>query len=142
MRPKKVILLVDDNEQELSVLKFMLETNGYRVIEANSGNEAIEWFAEARPDLVLADFAMPHMNGNQLIHRLKSVASHVPMILLGDPNAMTGIIHSADALLNKRMTTPAEFLERIKTMSARKRGPRKGSASALRCGPPRESVTA
>ncbi len=37
MRPKKVILCVDDNEQELSVLKFMLTTNGYRVLAAKTG---------------------------------------------------------------------------------------------------------
>ncbi len=36
MRPKKVILCVDDNEQELSVLKFMLVTNGYRVLAATN----------------------------------------------------------------------------------------------------------
>jgi len=37
MRPKKVILCVDDNEQDLSVLKFMLVTNGYRVVAATNG---------------------------------------------------------------------------------------------------------
>jgi CheY-like chemotaxis protein len=46
MRPKKVILCVDDNEQELSVLKFMLATNGYRVLSALNGQEAIGMFAD------------------------------------------------------------------------------------------------
>ena len=41
MRPKKVILCVDDNEQDLSVLKFMLSTNGYRVLSASNGLEAL-----------------------------------------------------------------------------------------------------
>jgi len=63
MRPKKVILCVDDNEQELSVLKFMLATNGYRVVSALTGQEAIGIFAENPVDLVLADFAMPQMSG-------------------------------------------------------------------------------
>ena len=128
MRPKKVILLVDDNEQELSVLKFMLETNGYLVIEANSGNEAIEWFAEARPDLVLANFAMPHMNGTQLINRLKQIASYIPMILLCDLGSISGTMHSADAAIDKRNCTPSDLLQRIKIMAARKRGPRKQTA--------------
>ena len=48
MRPKKVILCVDDNEQELSVLKFMLATNGYRVLSASNGQEAIAIFATGR----------------------------------------------------------------------------------------------
>jgi CheY-like chemotaxis protein len=127
MRPKKVILCVDDNEQELSVLKFMLATNGYRVVSATNGKEAIGVFAETAVDLVLADYSMPQMNGCQLIERLKQIAAHVPMILLGDPQKMTGEMHAADALLAKKNCTPQELLERIKTMSARKRGPRKGS---------------
>ena len=127
MRPKKVILCVDDNEQELSVLKFMLATNGYRVVSALSGQEAIGIFAEIPVDLVLADFAMPQMNGCQLVDRLKEIASHVPMILLGDPQKMGGEMHAADALLAKKNCTAQELLERIKVMSARKRGPRKGS---------------
>ena len=127
MRPKKVILCVNDNEQELSVLKFMLATNGYRVVSASTGQEAIGIFAETQVDLVLADFAMPQMNGNQLVDRLKQIAQHIPMILLGDPQRMGGEIHAADALLAKKSCSAQELLERIMIMSARKRGPRKGS---------------
>jgi CheY-like chemotaxis protein len=127
MRPKKVILCVDDNEQELSVLKFMLATNGYKVFAACTGQEAIGIFAGSQIDLVLADYAMPQMNGNQLVGRLKQIAPHIPMILLGDPQRMGGEIHSADALLAKKNCSAQELLERIKVMSARKRGPRKGS---------------
>lgn len=127
MRPKKIILCVDDNEQELSVLKFMLTTNGYRVLSARSGQEAIEIFSETNVDLVLSDYSMPQMNGDQLVSRLKQQASHVPMILLGDPQKMGDQLHGADALLAKKNCTPQELLERIKIMSARKRGPRKGS---------------
>jgi two-component system response regulator CpxR len=126
MRPKKVILCVDDSEQDLSVLKFMLATNGYRVLSATAGLEAIEIFSENAVDLVLADAAMPQMDGDQLVRRLKQIAAHVPMVLLGDPQKMIGQVHAADALLAKKTCTPQELLERIKVMSARKRGPRKG----------------
>jgi two-component system, OmpR family, response regulator CpxR len=126
MRPKKVILCVDDNEQELSVLKFMLVTNGYRVLAATNGQEAMEIFKENAVDLVLADHSMPQMSGDQLVGKLKQIASHVPMVLLGDPQKMNGQIHGADALLAKKTCTPQELLERVKLMSARKRGPRKG----------------
>ncbi|MGD0786364.1 MAG: response regulator [Terracidiphilus sp.] len=127
MRPKKVILCVDDNEQELSVLKFMLATNGYRVVSASSGQEAIGIFSEMQVDLVLADYAMPQMNGNQMVDRLKQIAPHIPMVLMGDPQRMGGEMHRADALLSKKQCTAQELLERIKVMSARKRGPRKGT---------------
>jgi PleD family two-component response regulator len=72
MRPKKIILCVDDNEQDLSVLSFMLATNGYRVVSATNGQEAIGIFADLPVDLVLADFAMPQMNGLQLVDTLPS----------------------------------------------------------------------
>ena len=127
MRPKKVILCVDDNEQELSVLKFMLATNGYRVVSALTGQEAIGIFAATQVDLVLSDFAMPQMDGSQLVGRLKQIASHIPMILLGDPQKMGNDMHGADALLAKKNCSAQELLERIKVMSARKRGPRKGT---------------
>ena len=127
MRPKKIILCVNDNEQELSVLKFMLATNGYRVVSATSGQEAIAVFAGTSVDLVLTDYAMPQMDGNQLVDRLKQIAPHVPMILLGDLQKMSGEIHAADALLAKKNCSTQELLERIRLMSARKRGPRKGT---------------
>ena len=127
MRPKKVILCVDDNEQELSVLTFLLATNGYRVLSACTGQEAIGIFNEVQVDLVLADFAMPQMSGNQLVGRLKQSAPHIPMILLGDPQKMGSDMHAADTLLAKKNCSTQELLERIKVMSARKRGPRKGT---------------
>ena len=128
MRPKKVILCVDDNEQELSVLKFMLATNGYRVLAAANSQESIAIFASAlQIDLVLADTTLPQMSGGQLVERLKRVRGHVPMILLGDPQAMGSEIHVADALLAKKNCPAQELLERVKVMSTRKRGPRKGA---------------
>ncbi len=127
MRPKKIILCVDDNEQDLSVLKFMLATNGYRVVSACNGQEAIGIFADTAVDLVLTDFSMPMMNGDQLVRSLKQIASHVPMIVLGDPQKMGDHMQAADAVLVKKNCSPQELLDRIKVMSARKRGPRKGS---------------
>lgn len=127
MRPKKIILVVDDNEQELSVTKFILHTNGYRALSATTAQEAIAIFSETPVDLVLADHSMPQVTGGQLVDRLKQIAPHVPMILLGDPQKMLGEMHAADALLAKKACSPLELLERIKVMSTRKRGPRKGS---------------
>ncbi len=49
------------------------------------------------------------------------------MILLGDPQTMGNEIHLADAMLAKKNCSPLELLERIRIMSARKRGPRKGT---------------
>ena len=128
MRPKKVILCVDDNEQELSVLKYTLSINGYRVLAATNGQEAIAIFAKApQIDLVLADTNMPQMSGAQLAERLKRMRSHIPMLLLGDVQATSAELHVADAVLARKNCSSFELLERVKLMSARKRGPRKGA---------------
>ncbi|MGA2249821.1 response regulator transcription factor [Terracidiphilus sp.] len=127
MRPKKIILAVNSNEQELSVLTFMLSTNGYRVLPAVNGDEAAGLISENAIDLVLAYDGMPQWNGGHIVGRLKEIASHVPMILLGDPARTSSQPHAADALLPRKNCSPLELLERVKNMSARKRGPRKGS---------------
>jgi two-component system, OmpR family, response regulator CpxR len=127
MRPKKIILCVNGNEQELSVLKFMLTTNGYKVMSAATSQEAMNAFVGIQIDLVLADMNLQQLHGEQILQRLKKMAGHVPMIVLGDPQASSGEIHVADAMLAKKNCTSMELLERIKLMSARKRGPRKGA---------------
>jgi CheY-like chemotaxis protein len=82
MRPRKTILCVDDNEQALSVRKFMLETRGYRVLTAHTAVDALEIFAAGNVDLVLSDLIMPQMDGNELVRRMKSIAPEVPTIIL------------------------------------------------------------
>jgi CheY-like chemotaxis protein len=132
MRPKKVILCVDDNEQELSVLKFMLITNAYRVFSALNGQEAIAIVASGEQiDLVITDMQMPQMSGIQLIERLKRMAPHVPMILQGDSPGAGGEMHLADATVVRKNCSTMELLELVKKMSARKRGPRKGAQRSI-----------
>jgi CheY-like chemotaxis protein len=129
MRPKKVLLLVLANEVERSLLTFMLTTNGYRVLRAGTGPEAVPLFTKNEVDLVLADFALPKVNGAELVAKLKEVKGHIPMMLLGD--LATDVHHFADAMLSKKHCTHQELLERIKVMSARKRGPRKGTLRSI-----------
>jgi two-component system, OmpR family, response regulator CpxR len=127
MRPKKNILIVDDNEADLSVTKFLLEMHAYRVFATVDPAEAVTLFSAHTIDLVLTDFLMPDLDGLQLVARLKEIASYVPMIVLGDPLKLSGTLHQADAILNKSTCSPTELLERIRLMAARKRGPRKGT---------------
>lgn len=125
MRPKKTILCVDDNEQALSVRKFLLETRGYRVMAAHSGEEAVEKFREGGIDLVLGDLVMPQMDGNEMVRRMKEIAPEVPMILISGSVKVFERANRADAFLPKGAATPVEMLERIRVMIARKRGPKK-----------------
>ena len=134
MRPRKIIVYVSDKENDLSIAKFMLETNGFRVLTARYLHEAVGHVKDYMVDLVLVDYEMKPFDGAKVVQKLKQIAPYIPMILLGDPVKMGDKIHSGDALLAKKSVSAAELLERIKVMSARKRGPRKGSAAAMRCG--------
>ena len=127
MRPKKVILCVDDNDQALSVRKFVLETRGYRVLTANNTEQAIELFDQGRVDLVITDLVMPHCNGNDLIQRLKEIAPWVPAVLVSGSIKQFDPTSRADAFLPKGACSPQELLERVRVLLVRKRGPKKTS---------------
>ncbi|WP_158943138.1 response regulator [Granulicella sp. S190] len=128
MRPKKTILCVDDNEQVLSVRTFLLETRGYRVIATQSAQEALAVLDQSLPgtlDLILCDLIMPQMDGNELVRRAKQLHPGLPaMIVSGTVNAFDRAVH-ADVFLPKGASSPAEMIERIRVLVARKRGPKK-----------------
>jgi two-component system, OmpR family, response regulator CpxR len=133
MRPKKTILRVDHNEQALSVRTFLLETRGYRVIAANTSREALEVIERSLPgtiDLILCDLIMPLMDGNELVRRAKQLHPSLPaMIVSGTVNAVDRAVH-ADVFLPKGASSPAEMIERIRVLVARKRGPKKAMLTA------------
>jgi CheY-like chemotaxis protein len=133
MRPKKTILCVDDNEQVLSVRTFLLETRGYRIVAVNTAQEALEVLERSLPgtlDLVLCDLLMPQMDGNELVRRAKELHPGLPaMIVSGTVNAFDRALH-ADVFLPKGASSPAEMIERIRVLVARKRGPKKSTIPA------------
>jgi len=127
MRPKKVILCVDDNEQALSVRKFLLETRGYRVLASLVPEEALERFHQGGIDMVLSDLNMPRMDGNELARRMKEVAPEVPILLISGCVKAFDRATCADYFLPKGACSPLDMLDRVRMMLARKRGPKKAA---------------
>jgi CheY-like chemotaxis protein len=128
MRPKKIILCVDDNEQILSVRTFLLETRGYRVIALTNPQDAIEAITNSMPgsiDLLLCDLLMPQMDGNELVRRAKQLHPTLPAMIVSGTVTAYDRAGRADVFLPKGACSPAEMLERIRILVARKRGPRK-----------------
>ena len=66
------ILLIDDDEDMLAMTGRWLEKAGYTVTKAQSGKEALEMLAVENPDLILLDYAMPGMNGPQVLRQIRS----------------------------------------------------------------------
>lgn len=128
LRPKKTILCVDNNEQVLSVRTFLLETRGYRVIPAASSSHALEIVEQSTPgslDLLLCDLLMPQMDGNELVRRAKHLQPGLPAMIVSNTVTAFDRACAADAFLPKGACSPAEMIERIRVLVARKRGPRK-----------------
>jgi CheY-like chemotaxis protein len=128
LRPKKTILCVDDNEQALSVRTFLLETRGYRVIPALSPQHALEVVKQSMPgslDLLLSDLNMPQMDGNELVRRAKQLQPTLPAMIVSGTTGSNDRACCADVFLPKGASSPAEMIERIRVLVARKRGPKK-----------------
>ena len=83
-RSKKCILIVDDSVDNLHLLQFVLETEGYNIKLANNGYEALDTVKEYQPDLILLDVMMPKMNGYEVVYHLREDESFfsIPICLL------------------------------------------------------------
>lgn len=125
MKPKRTILCVDDNEQSLSHRKIMLETRGYRVVSFSRGEDAMTRFMQGGVDLVIADMAMPGLDGPQLIAQIKHISPQVPAILISSKTRVYDHDSQADVFLTKGMYSPADLLERVRLLLVRKRGPKR-----------------
>ncbi len=125
MKPKRTILCVDDNEQSLSHRKIMLETRGYRVANFDRGEDAMARFSQGGIDLVIADMAMPGLDGPQLIAKIKELSPQTPAILISSKVRIYDHDSKADVFLTNGMYAPADLLERVRVLLVRKRGPKR-----------------
>lgn len=117
----KRILLVDDEPILIKGLKFTLEQDGYEILTAADGEEALRVFSENPVDLVLLDVMLPKMDGVVVCQRIRET-SNVPIIMLTakgeDMDKIIGLEYGADDY----MTKPFNILEvkaRIKTILRR-----------------------
>ncbi len=115
------ILIVDDRPSNLKILRMRLNAEGYGVIEAADGAQALALAASENPDLVLLDMMMPGMDGCEVCRRLK--ARHedefVPVIMLTARTETEAIVKGLEAGADEYVTKPFEILEllaRVKSM--------------------------
>ena len=117
----KRILLVDDEPLIIKGLRFTLEQEGYDILTASDGEEALEVFRSEPVDLVLLDVMLPKLDGIQVCQRIRE-SSNVPILMLTakgeDMDKILGLEYGADDY----MTKPFNILEvkaRIKTVLRR-----------------------
>lgn len=127
MRPKKIILCVDPDEIALSIVTYMLETNGYRTIKATCLADALTALTEFPVELVFLSAKKDPAATVFMSRTLKKHYPAIPVLLLCNTTEIVKELHLADALVSEKWCSSADLLERIKILSARKRGPKRGS---------------
>lgn len=115
------VLIVDDSKTELMFLSGLLQDNGLSVRTAESGDEALQRLADAKPDLILMDVVMPGQNGFQLtrsIHRTPEYAE-IPIIICTSKNQETdrvwGLRQGASDYITKPVNAQ-ELMDKIKAL--------------------------
>jgi DNA-binding response OmpR family regulator len=124
------ILLVDDEDSVRKVLAFPLERDGYVVVQAADGEEALERFGAQPVDLVVLDIMLPKLDGLEVCKRLRAISS-VPIIMLtardDELDKVIGLELGADDYITKPFSI-REFRSRVRALLRRAR-PAPGSAT-------------
>ena len=113
------LLVVDDDNQVRSMLRLTLEREGYDVMEATDGFEAIEQFRQSPFDLIITDIIMPGLEGFETIQRLRAESPEVKIIAIsgGGRLAPEGYLEVAENLgALKAFTKPVDHDELLATV--------------------------
>jgi two-component system response regulator RegX3 len=131
------VLVVEDEQSLREPLVYLLEKEGYEVLEAADGNAALDLFRENNPDIVLLDLMMPGMSGNEVCRVIRQT-SNVPVIMLtakdSEIDKVVGLEIGADDYVTKPYST-RELLARMKAVLRRNSEPTPVTDGLLEGGP-------
>jgi two-component system alkaline phosphatase synthesis response regulator PhoP len=118
------ILIIEDEEHIVELIKFNLENNGYKVSFATDGQKGLELIESEQPDLVLLDLMLPKVDGIDICNRVKNNKNlkEIPIIMLtaksGETDKIIGLEIGADDYITKPFSV-RELLARIKVVLRR-----------------------
>jgi two-component system cell cycle response regulator len=115
-KPQYRILIVDDHEDNIELLRARLEARGYEVQGANDGQEALDTVDRWCPDLILLDVMMPKMDGMEVVRRLKAKTDRkelpfIPVIMQTALDSTENKVEGLDAGADDYITKPINFAE-------------------------------
>ncbi|MBI2089821.1 MAG: response regulator [Deltaproteobacteria bacterium] len=121
MSDTSTALIIDDEVQIRRLLRLVLEAEGYRVLDAESGRQGLSEVALRRPDVVLLDLGLPDMDGMVVLRRLREW-SRVPVLILsvreGPEDKVAALDAGADDYVTKPFDSP-ELLARLRAIQRR-----------------------
>ena len=120
------ILIVEDNEKNMKLVRDILRHNGYETIEAMTGEEGVRLAAERRPDLVLMDIQLPDIDGIEALRRIRAETTldRVPVIAVSAsvmPDDQQKIVNSGFEAFVTKPINLKQFLETVKRFVAQGR---------------------
>jgi DNA-binding response OmpR family regulator len=119
-KPEK-ILVVDDEEHIIELVELYLSKEGYQVVKATDGDEAVEKFTVEKPDLLVLDIMLPGRDGLDVLREVRKT-SQVPVIMLtareSEVDKVVGLELGADDYLTKPFS-PRELVARVKAVLRR-----------------------
>ena len=133
------ILIVDDEEDILTLLEYNLEKAGFKVISADDGPEAIELTKKENPSLIILDIMLPSMEGTEVCKVIKrdNATSHIPIIMLTakgeEVDRIVGLELGADDYITKPFS-PRELVLRVKAVLKRMQGRQESGSSNIKAG--------
>jgi len=124
--PGKKILIVDDDDDVISIVASLLEFNGYQVVAVRDGDLAIHKVFENKPDLIILDVMMPLMNGFDVCRTLKvgNSTGKIPIIILTARHTGNEMQQALDAKADCYIPKPfdnSDLLDKIKELLQEKK---------------------
>ena len=97
MAEEKTILIVDDEKTIVTILRFNLESRGYRILEAYDGEDGLKKARTQKPDLILLDIRMPVKDGIQTLREIRAMEDRkdIPVIMLTGMEDSHSVLESA-----------------------------------------------
>lgn len=123
---KPLVLLVEDEPAQREILRYNLNSEGYEVMEAETGDDALLLAEEVRPDLVLLDWMLPGVSGIEVLRRFKNrrQMTEIPVIMISarteEMDRVRGLETGADDYMVKPYSV-SELMARIRTQLRRTR---------------------
>ncbi|NCP16188.1 response regulator transcription factor [bacterium] len=118
------ILVVDDEERMVRFIRLNLEHDGFIVVEAFNGKQALQRLRDATPDLILLDIMMPDLDGFEVLQMIREI-NNVPVIMLTakgeEDDRVRGLELGADDYITKPFS-PRELVSRVKAVLRRTKG--------------------
>lgn len=128
---ERTILIVDDERKIRQLERAYLEKEGYRVVEAENGDEALEAARKQKPDLVVLDVMLPGVDGIEVLRQLRSFTDVYVIMLTArseEVDRLIGLSVGADDYMTKPFS-PRELVARVKAVLRRDRGGRPAAPS-------------